>query len=282
MARNRFVLLLALAGALVPGTAIADVLEVGSGGHTWIAGGSIAASASGSADALSSLDDVAIPEHAFIAPDRASATLPDRYESAVKDLSARFDLSPALIEALVWQESRWRENAVSLYPARAVYSATLSLPFSAMVDQTSRKCDVTLLGEPLAPSDGDGEHLKYERCSMLVREDDVLVAPSTTWDGRDRFILADCIHRLAMYLQGYRGALSEPTDAIFVPSSSHALLVGRPYMGPRAPWLPTTLRRRCPQLEELYFGDVLASSLLSICPSAISPPQPDDGQEIVR
>jgi hypothetical protein len=171
---------------------------------------------------------------------------------------------------------------VPLYPARAVYSATLSLPFSAMVDRTSRKCDVTLLGEPLASYDGDGEHLSYERCSMLVREDDVLVAPNTIWDGKDRFILADCVHRLAMYLQGYRGALSEPTDAMFRPSSSHALLVGRPYMGPRAPWLPTTLRLRCPQLVELYFGDDLAASLLSTCPSAISPPQPDEEEEIVR
>ena len=35
-------------------------------------------------------------------------------------LSARYDLSPALIEALVWQESRWREDAVSHAGARGL------------------------------------------------------------------------------------------------------------------------------------------------------------------
>ena len=32
----------------------------------------------------------------------------------------RFDLSPSLLEALVWQESRWRENAVSPVGARGL------------------------------------------------------------------------------------------------------------------------------------------------------------------
>ena len=38
----------------------------------------------------------------------------------MRELAARFDLSPALIEALVWQESRWRANAVSHAGARGL------------------------------------------------------------------------------------------------------------------------------------------------------------------
>ena len=36
------------------------------------------------------------------------------------ELSSRYDLSPSLIEALVWQESRWRANAVSPAGARGL------------------------------------------------------------------------------------------------------------------------------------------------------------------
>ena len=42
------------------------------------------------------------------------------FEAKVDELAARFDLSPSLIEALVWQESRWRENAVSPVGARGL------------------------------------------------------------------------------------------------------------------------------------------------------------------
>ncbi len=39
------------------------------------------------------------------------AGVPEIYQAKVAELSARYDLSPALIEALVWQESRWRADA---------------------------------------------------------------------------------------------------------------------------------------------------------------------------
>jgi soluble lytic murein transglycosylase-like protein len=38
----------------------------------------------------------------------------------VAELAAKYDISPALLEALVWQESRWRENAVSPVGARGL------------------------------------------------------------------------------------------------------------------------------------------------------------------
>ena len=42
------------------------------------------------------------------------------YQAKVAELSARYDLAPALIEALVWQESRWRHGAVSPVGARGL------------------------------------------------------------------------------------------------------------------------------------------------------------------
>ena len=37
--------------------------------------------------------------------------VPDAYAAKVAELAERFDLSPALIEAVVWQESRWQADA---------------------------------------------------------------------------------------------------------------------------------------------------------------------------
>jgi soluble lytic murein transglycosylase-like protein len=55
----------------------------------------------------------ALPDIAIADPARHAAGIPPRYAAKIADLSARFDLSPSLLEALVWQESRWNANAVS-------------------------------------------------------------------------------------------------------------------------------------------------------------------------
>ena len=42
------------------------------------------------------------------------------HDFALATLAARYDVSPALIEAVVWQESRWRAGAVSPVGARGL------------------------------------------------------------------------------------------------------------------------------------------------------------------
>ncbi len=46
--------------------------------------------------------------------------VPAAYAAKIAELAARYDLSPALLEALVWQESRWRAGAVSPKGARGL------------------------------------------------------------------------------------------------------------------------------------------------------------------
>ncbi|WP_324262444.1 lytic transglycosylase domain-containing protein [Altererythrobacter sp. H2] len=117
--------LLALAAGFVAlaAPARADVLEIGAEGPVWVAGGPVAvpAPALGGADPSFELAaDFAVPANAVADPVRQAAGVPARYSAKVHELAARFDLSPALIEALVWQESRWRENAVSHAGARGL------------------------------------------------------------------------------------------------------------------------------------------------------------------
>ncbi|WP_374406442.1 lytic transglycosylase domain-containing protein [Pelagerythrobacter sp.] len=115
---------LAAGMAAMAAPAHADVMEIGAEGARWIAGPQVAGSAEGGvplpADVVELSADYAVPANAIADPALPAALIPELYAAKVAELSRRFDLSPALIEALVWQESRWRKDAVSPVGARGL------------------------------------------------------------------------------------------------------------------------------------------------------------------
>lgn len=119
--------------ALASSPARADVLEIGDDGARWIAGGAAPSPAAGelAADYIGMADaglELAVgspysgdlPTHVISDPALHALGVPPAYQAAVQELSRRFDLSPSLIEAVVWQESRWRQGAVSPVGARGL------------------------------------------------------------------------------------------------------------------------------------------------------------------
>lgn len=98
----------ALALGLMPAPAAADVMEIGSDGHAWIAGGPVAPLAGSVATALETAPETVAP---ITAP--ADGAGPAQWRGRLAELSAKYDVSAQLLEALVWQESRWRTAAVS-------------------------------------------------------------------------------------------------------------------------------------------------------------------------
>lgn len=96
----------------------ADVLELGPDGARWVAG-PLAGQSSAAAPATSTpaADEVpksaTLPDYAIADPARHAQAIPPRYAAKLAELAERFDISPALMEAVVWQESRWREDARS-------------------------------------------------------------------------------------------------------------------------------------------------------------------------
>ncbi len=114
-----------VAGAFSHATgARADVMEIDGDGARWVAGALVAAPVAGS-QAEAALIEASGPE--FGTPDGILANVvanasgvPAPYAAKIQELSHRFDLSPSLLEALVWQESRWRSNAVSHAGARGL------------------------------------------------------------------------------------------------------------------------------------------------------------------
>ena len=116
------------AAAALP--AFADVIEIGDDGTArWVAGGDPRALFTEVIDPLTPAQSAAlvevsgelpVPEEAVANLSDHSRGIPPQYVAKVHELSARYDLSPSLIDALVWQESRWRENAVSHAGARGL------------------------------------------------------------------------------------------------------------------------------------------------------------------
>lgn len=111
------------AGLLVTAvSARADVMEIGSDGARWIAGPAAeeALQTGDQGAAAIDLNSILVPDRVIANTAMHAAGVPPRYAEKVQELAARFDLSPSLIEAVVWQESRWREDAVSHAGARGL------------------------------------------------------------------------------------------------------------------------------------------------------------------
>ena len=112
---------LAVSLALVAMPAKADVMELDANGARWVAGGNSVLVGSGAGgDPRTDLSASIVPEAIVGNTAGNVAGIPPQYAAKIAELAARYDLSPSLLEALVWQESRWRENAVSHAGARGL------------------------------------------------------------------------------------------------------------------------------------------------------------------
>ncbi|GMM92474.1 lytic transglycosylase domain-containing protein [Qipengyuania sp. MTN3-11] len=103
----------------------ADVLQIDEGEARWIAGGGTevasdvtALGSDGNAEEVPA--DLALPDRAIAKPHLHAAAVPQAYKAKIAELATRFDISPSLLEAVVWQESRWRADAVSPVGARGL------------------------------------------------------------------------------------------------------------------------------------------------------------------
>src|SRR5690606_2717787 len=140
--------LTALSLAALP--ARADVLEIGEAGQArWVAGPAAQAE---SAPADMSADIAPAAEHLASRADLTARLIPGAYAAKVHELAERFDLSPALSEALVWQESRWRERAVSPAGARGL---------AQLMPGTARELGVNP-DDPFANLEGGARYLRQQ------------------------------------------------------------------------------------------------------------------------
>lgn len=140
-----------LLAALVCNPAYADVLEIQDSGAVWIAGGRSAVRPSnpGSAELVGEV--FAIPQ--FTPSPTGSDIIisgPAQWRSHLVAVAEKYDLSPALFEALVWQESRWNQHAVSPVGARGL---------AQLMPDTARELGVDP-ADPLQNLEGGARYLR--------------------------------------------------------------------------------------------------------------------------
>ena len=143
--------------------------------------------------------EIFVPEIAVADPGTHALLVPDGYKAKVAELAARFDLSPTLIEALVWQESRWRENAVSPVGARGL---------AQLMPGTARDLGVDP-DDPFANLEGGARYLREQ----LDRFDGDLEKALAAYNaGPGRVIRAGGIPRIRetqLYVAAIMGRLSD-------------------------------------------------------------------------
>ncbi|MDE8651648.1 lytic transglycosylase domain-containing protein [Novosphingobium sp. H3SJ31-1] len=140
----------------MPGSASADVLEVGKGGYEWVAGGPapvvelLEQGDALAADGAPAVADAALHPQSFTQV--LDAAGPARWRAQVAQIAAKYDISPTLLEAVVWQESRWNEGAVSPAGARGL---------AQLMPGTARQMGVNS-GDPFANLEGGARYLRMQ------------------------------------------------------------------------------------------------------------------------
>jgi len=129
--------LAALVAGAAPVPARAQVMEVGEGGYAWITPAPAA---------------ISRPASTTLPTSTVAAPVPPIWQAQVAALSARYALSPALIEALVWQESRWNPAALSPRGARGL---------AQLMPGTARRLGVDP-ADPVANLEGGARYLRQQ------------------------------------------------------------------------------------------------------------------------
>ncbi|MCJ2189186.1 lytic transglycosylase domain-containing protein [Novosphingobium sp. 2638] len=156
---------MAMAAAVfaAPAPVMADVMQVGASGAEWIAGGpaptgALPDAAQGNEAGLTgaAVQDVPLAVDAALHPQSMTvaqdAAGPARWRARVAQLAAKYDISPALLEAVVWQESRWNERAISPAGARGL---------AQLMPGTAAQMGVNP-GDPMANLEGGARYLRMQ------------------------------------------------------------------------------------------------------------------------
>ena len=130
---------LGLGGA---GVAQAQVMEVGAAGVHWVGTPPVGAAPA----ATTVAEDI---EPVVTAPVIGA---PDQWRDHVYSVAYKYNISPNLLEAVVWQESRWRPGAVSPAGARGL---------TQLMPATARQLGVDPL-DPYANLEGGARYLRMQ------------------------------------------------------------------------------------------------------------------------
>jgi soluble lytic murein transglycosylase-like protein len=97
-------------------------MEIGGNGYSWVAGGPRAPVVTFAEPGIASetVMESAVESHVSSLTQVGASAGPAQWQPRVAELAAKYDISPTLLEAVVWQESRWNTGAISPVGARGL------------------------------------------------------------------------------------------------------------------------------------------------------------------
>jgi soluble lytic murein transglycosylase-like protein len=140
---------LAALAVSLPGTAAADVMELAANGTVTIRAADRPSTLAPPAPPLAS-DDFDLPAEALTLTSASIA--PAAYQSTVEQLAEIHQISPELLEAVIWQESRWHPEARSRAGA---------IGLAQLMPRTARDLGVNPL-DPAANLAGGARYLRQQ------------------------------------------------------------------------------------------------------------------------
>jgi hypothetical protein len=150
---------MAVVALAAPGLACADVLQIEAGNARWVAGGPAHEAPTVGTGTVGAVDEDTLellPDGTGFHPASftgvAEAAGPERFRARVAELAAKYDISPTLLEAVVWQESRWNAGALSPVGARGL---------AQLMPETARQLGVNPL-DPMANLEGGARYLRMQ------------------------------------------------------------------------------------------------------------------------
>lgn len=167
------------------------------------------------------------------------------------------------------------EAARRLYPGTGVAAVTRDNPFMPYPEVNGGVCSVYSHASPIERA--ATFRAPFANCTVSFRNEEgrqvVDVAPRSA-GVLDRFALSECFFRLALYIEGYRGALQPSGERLFA-STQRGYWAGQVhFVGPIATLIPTRLSMRCPDLKAMYYRDDFAVEATRRCMPAMAGPQP--------
>jgi soluble lytic murein transglycosylase-like protein len=121
----------------------ADVMELGARGFVWVAGAPVS-------NPSQIIEVGPSPEIELTSVSDSAGPAPWRPHVAM--LAKKYDISPALLEAVVWQESRWQTQALSIKGAQGL---------AQLMPGTAREMGVDI-ANPMSNLEGGARYLKIQ------------------------------------------------------------------------------------------------------------------------
>ena len=140
------------------------------------------------------------------------------------------------------------------FPGPAIPSVTGGAPLEFLETSDDPKCDVVVDGSSVSELGNYTPVVEDPTCRIAYRSDDevslVRITATTSQDTPE----LSCLLRVALYAEGYSGALRADYGDLFIPVSKSSVFISRANItGPIVTEIPTEIARKCPGIENNYY-----------------------------